>query len=175
MKTNNVKKYQMPASKMSKSVGFAAILACLVAAGSGSALAASPHVLRTLSDQTFDGLCCISFHESVSITEPATLVPVIVTWSSDYSVNVADAYFVGLSVNGGECETLAWGARVLADNPGPGSAYSTAAAFQWVILPSDGVLVRGTNTFELCGGGKNSSGDSLTIGLNTLSVQLGAN
>jgi hypothetical protein len=159
---------------MRKRFVLAAFLACLTMAGAESAFAANPNVVRTLSDQTFKGECCISFGESVTVTEPATLVPVVVIWSGDYAVNVADAYFVGLSVNGGECQTLSYGARVLADNPGPGSAYSTAAAFQWVILPDDGVLVKGKNTFELCGGGKNSSSDSITIGDNTLSGQLAA-
>ena len=35
---------------------------------------------------------------------------------------------------------------------GPGGNYSHVD-FQWIILPSDGVLKKGTNTFELCGGG----------------------
>lgn len=156
-------------SKMSKAVVSAVILACLVVAGVGSAFAAAEPIYRTTSDQTYDGQCCFSFGEQVSFTEPATPVALIVTWSSDYAVNVADAYFVGLSVNGGACETQAYGARVLADNPGPGSGYTTAS-FQWVILPSDGILVKGLNTFELCGGGKNSSSDSITIGQNTLVV-----
>jgi hypothetical protein len=156
-------------SKMSKAIVFAAILACLVVAGVGSAFAAADPIYRTTSDQTYEGQCCFSFGEQVSFNEPATPVALIVTWSSDYAVNVADAYFVGLSVNGGECETQAYGARVLADNPGPGSGYTTAS-FQWAVLPSDGVLVKGLNTFELCGGGKNSPSDSITIGQNTLVV-----
>jgi hypothetical protein len=155
-------------SRMSKTVIFAAILGCLIVAGAGSAFAANP-IFRTTSDLTFQGQCCFSFGEQVTFSEPATPVAVIVTWSTDYAVNEADAYFVGLSVNGGECETQAYGARVLADNPGPGSGY-TSASFQWVVLPSDGVLVKGLNTFELCGGGKNSASDSITIGQNTLTV-----
>lgn len=159
-----------PASKMSKSVVATAILTCLIMAGTGSAFAGTNPLLRNLSDQTFDGQCCFSLGESVSINEPAAPVAVIVTWSTDYAVNVADAYFAGLSVNGGECQTQAYGARVLADNPGPGSGY-TSATFQWIVFPSDGVLKTGKNTFELCGGGKNSPSDSITIGQNTLTVQ----
>jgi len=116
-------------TQMRKSIVFAAILACLVVAGAGSAFAGTNPFLRNLSDQTFDGQCCVSFGESVSITEPATPVTVIVTWSTDYAVNVADAYFAGLSVNGGECQTQAYGPRLLADNPGSGSSY-TSATFQ---------------------------------------------
>jgi hypothetical protein len=154
---------------MSKSVVFTAILACLILAGVGSAFAANPSVLRNTTDQTFDGQCCFLLGESVTISEPATAVAVIVTWSADYSVNVADAYFVGLSVNGGACETAIYGARVLADIPGPGSAY-TSSSFQWVILPADDVLIKGVNKFELCGGGKNSASDSFIVGANTLTV-----
>lgn len=153
----------------SKSVVFAAILACLILAGVGSAFAANPSILRNTTDQTFDGQCCFSFGETVTISEPATPVALVVTWSGDYSVNVPDAYFVGLSVNGGACETAFYGARVLADNPGTGSTY-TSATIQWVVLPTDDVLVKGTNKFELCGGGKNSASDSLIIGANTLTV-----
>jgi hypothetical protein len=166
MKTAN--EYPVKAPSKTKMVVFAVIVACLVVAATGSAFAANP-ILRNTSDQTFEGQCCFSFGETVSINEPATPVAVLITWSSDYAVNVADAYFVGLSVNGGACETLSYGARVLADNPGPGSGYTTAA-FQWTVLPGDGVLVKGTNTFELCGGGKNSPSDSITIGENVLAV-----
>jgi len=170
--TKTAKHQTKATSKINKGVVFAAVLACLIMAGTGSAFSATNPILRVLEDQTFVGQCCFSFGESVSISEPATIKPVIVTWSGDYAPNSADAYFVGLSVNGGECTTVGYGARVLADNPGPGSTYSTAASFQWMVLPSDGILVKGTNTFELCGGGKNSADDSLTIGLNTLAVEL---
>lgn len=159
------------ASKMSKKVVFAAILACLIVAGSGSAFAATHRVLRNLNNQTFTGLCCTSYNETVSLTEPATVEPVVVTFSSDYQVNVSgDQYHVGLSVNGGACKTFeGYGPQVIADSDAPEGIYSSAT-IQWVILPTDGVLAAGTNTFELCGGGLNNSGDSITIGQNTLSV-----
>ncbi len=161
------------ASKMSKKVVFAALLACLVVAGSGSAFAATHRVLRNLNDQTFSGLCCTSYNETVSITEPATVAPVVVTFSSDYQVNVSgDQYHVGLSVNGAACKTFeGYGPQVIADADAPEGIYSSAT-IQWVILPTDGVLITGTNTFELCGGGLNNSSDSITIGQNTLSVAL---
>ncbi|MGA3088243.1 MAG: hypothetical protein ABSD75_06500 [Terriglobales bacterium] len=54
---------------------------------------------------------------------------------------------------------------------GRGGNYSHVD-FQWIILASDGVLKKGINTFELCGGGANSSSDSISIYDNTLSVQL---
>jgi hypothetical protein len=166
----------MKANSKISSIVSAAILACLIVGGAGSAFAGTTEVHRTIQEpQAFTGECCVSFNEAISITEPATLVPVIVDWNTDYGVNVADSYLVGLSVNGGACQTLAWGPRGLADNPGPDSPYPTAASFQWIILPSDGVLVKGKNTFEVCGGGQHSTDDSISFGDNTLTAQLGAN
>ena len=96
-------------SKMTKGVVFAAILACLIVAGAGSAFAATNQVSRTLYGQTFTGLCCVSFNEWVSITEPANLEPAVVLWSAGYGINVSDHYSAGLSVNGGPCEVSVWG------------------------------------------------------------------
>ncbi len=171
MKT--AKDYQVKAaSKMSKSIVFAAILACLIMAGAGSAMAATNQVLRNLNEQIFDGECCVSFNESVSISEPATLEPAVVIWSSGYGIEVPDVYKAGLSVNGGPCEVGVWGPAAIPDYElGPGGNY-LHVDFQWIILPSDDVLVKGVNTFELCGGGTNSSSDSIAIYDNTLSVQL---
>jgi hypothetical protein len=171
MKTQNSNQNQIHAiSKVGKVVIFAAIVACVLMIGAGSALAATNPILRS-GGATFEGQCCFSWNETVSLTEGATLKPVIVTWDADFDINVADAYFAGISINGGACETATYGPRVLAYNPGPGSLY-TSDSFQWIVLPTDGVLVKGTNTFELCGGGKNSESDSITIGSNTLSVVL---
>jgi hypothetical protein len=61
---------------------------------------------------------------------------------------------------------------VLADTEIHSGGTFLSAAFQWVVLPGDG-LVKGNNTFELCGGGASSSSDSITIGENTLAVQIG--
>jgi hypothetical protein len=161
-------------SKLSKSVVFAAILACLIVAGSGSALATNlTQVLRVSHNQTFVGECCFSFGESVSITEPATISAVIVTWNSDYIVNVADEYHVGISVNGGECVTDTYGSVALADADILAGGDALNATIQWIVLPSDEVLVKGKNTFELCGGGRHSSTDSITLGTNTLTVRIG--
>jgi hypothetical protein len=151
---------------ITKTFVFAAILSCLVLVG--SAFAANP--IRNLKNNTFEGECCFSFNESVTYSEPATISAVVVTFSTDYRINVADEYHVGLSVNGGPCETEAYGSQTIADTP-PLDGEWNSGAFQWVILPSDGLLVKGLNTFELCGGGKSSSSDSITIGQNTLAVQ----
>jgi hypothetical protein len=165
-------------SKMNTSFVFAAILACLIAAGSGPAFAQS--VFRTDTSQIFKDTClngigCADWGETVSITEPATLEPVVVIWSVRYLVNTADIYFVGLDVNHTGCQTGVYGPSNLDDiatkNPtGKGQPFLTVT-FQWIVEPGDGVLTKGTNTFELCGGGDDSVvGDSINISQNTLSV-----
>lgn len=153
-----------------KNFVLAAIMACLAVAGSASAFAAPP-ALRNGTNQTFTGVCCTSYNETVGINEPAAIVPVVVIFSTDYRVNVkGDQYHVGLSVNGGACLTLdGYGPQVLANADAPEGIWSNASV-QWVIEPADGVLVKGANTFELCGGGLTFSSDSITIGQNTLSV-----
>jgi hypothetical protein len=169
MKTNVRRMEMKAASQMGKSVVFAAILACLIVAGTGSAFAADP-VLRNDNHTIVNGKCCVSFGESVSVVEPAPLQSVIVTWSTGYQINVHDSYFAGLSVNGSACNT-ALGPRTIPDIYVYDNSFLTAT-FQWVVLPSDGLLFRGTNTFELCGGGENYTSDSINIGQNTLFVQL---
>ncbi len=147
---------------------FVATLAGIMLAGSLSAFAVPPkQVARVYNAVTFTGKCCFLWNESVSITEPATIVPVIVTWSADVVVN--DEFLVGLSLNGGGC--TAFGSREipwLAVFKGSGALNQT---HQWVVFPSDG-LVKGTNTFALCGGGVSSTSDTISFGLSTLAVQI---
>jgi len=168
MKTN-LKENPMKAS-MSKTVVFAAMLACVVVAAVGSASAAANPITRKLSVTDFTGECCMSFGEVVTIEEGKTIRPVVVVWSFDFAEGVQDVYFAGLSVNGGPCETESWGARALYPNPTESFSSTT---FQWVILPGDGVLVKGLNSFEVCGGGKSSSTDEISIGDNALTVTFG--
>jgi hypothetical protein len=155
-------------SKTSKLVVFTAILACMLMVGAGSAFAAD-QIVREIGVHDFTGECCILFNETVSVTESSTIKPVVVLFSFDYAEGNPDQYFVGLSVNGGTCQTESWGARALLDN---NSSNFTSTTFQWVILPTDDVLVPGNNTFEICGGGKGSSSDEISIGDNTLTVFL---
>jgi hypothetical protein len=176
MKTTNPKENQMKAtSKMTKSVVFAAILACLIVAEAGSAFATNlktTQVFRSLSSTTLTGKCCFLWGEFVTVIEPAAVAPVTLTWSADYAIHVTDLYLVGLSVNNGPCSTLLYGSRALQDYNTVDSDGYASASFQWVVLPSDG-LEKGTNTFELCGGGENSASDSVTLGNNTLVVRIG--
>jgi hypothetical protein len=159
------------ASRMNKSVVFTAILACLIAAGTGSAFAVDP-VFRSDANTTVTGQFPQTFGESVSLTEPSSAEAVIVTWGSGYTVNVPDLYFAGLSVNGGPCDSLGFGNRGIPDLSTLAGGDYLSIAFQWVVLPKDGVLVTGTNTFELCVGGESSSSDSITITHNTLTARL---
>ena len=154
---------------------FGAMLACLIMLETGSAVAAVNPVLRNLTKQTFTGQCCVSFDEEVSITEPSALKPVVVTWDTGYEINAADDYIAGLSVNGGACQASSaggvFGAELIPDYQLASGKFSHIS-FQWIILPSDGVLVAGKNTFVLCGGGLSFSSDSISILDNTLFAQL---
>ncbi len=174
--TTTVKENQMKAtSKITKSALFATILASLIAVGSGSAFAAQTY--RNDTAQVFTNTCangdgCGSWGESVSISEPATLAPVVVTWSVRYFVDTADTYYVGLNVNGMGCLTGVYGPENLPDIATNPAGHFLTATFQWIVQPDDGVLTKsGTNTFELCGGGGDTvKGDSINISQNTLTV-----
>jgi hypothetical protein len=174
-KNQHHKENEMKAiSKLNNSIVSAALLACLIVAGTGTAHARKLNqVFRVAHNQTFVGECCFSFGESVSITEPATISAVVVTWNSDYVVNVPDEYHIGISVNGGPCVTDTYGSVVLADADVITGGDGLNATIQWIVLPSDEVLKKGTNTFELCGGGRHSSSDSISLGTNTLTVAIG--
>lgn len=160
------------ASRIRTGVVFAAILACLILVDARPASAVAPSVLRSLTNQTFTGLCCSSFNETVGITEPSTVRAVVIVWDTAYSPGLNDETLAGLSVNGGTCKTGVYGSDVmpaydLANDPG---AFIRHITFQWVILPGDGVLKVGANTFELCGGGASSGSDSVTLYNNTVSA-----
>lgn len=155
-------------SKASKSNAvFVAALAIMMLAGSISAFAVPPtQVARIYDAVTFTGQCCFLWNETVQISEPAAVVPVIVTWSADIAVN--DDFYVGLSLNGSGC--TAYGSRLITyfDVRNGGTQNQT---HQWIVFPSDG-LKKGTNTFGLCGGGVNATSDTISFGLSTLAVQI---
>jgi hypothetical protein len=124
-------------------------------------------VLLSMGKQ-LTGKCCFMWGESVSVTEPTVVVPVVVTWSADFAEN--DEFLVGLSLNGGQC--TAYGSRVIPWQSVLGGDGYMSTMRQWVLSPKDG-LVRGTNTITLCGGGAIANSDTITIGYNTLAVQIG--
>jgi len=141
-------------------------IACLTLALQTPAFAVSKNeLLRVEQNQSFQGGCCFSWLEKVTVNEPATVVPVIVTWSTDYQ---ATGYFyIGVSLNGGVCQF--YGASVLTPTSSFDNFFDSQTT-QWVILPGDG-LIPGKNTFTLCGGGY--AGTSIvTLGFNTLSVRV---
>jgi hypothetical protein len=150
---------------------FVVALACMVLAGSLSAFAVPANqVFRvdTVSGfVTFTGGCCFSWNDQVTLTEPSSLTSVIVTWSSDYQSSGENQ--VGISLNGGTCTAYGAG-RMPMFFPLGGSPFSNIS-LQWVIEPSDGLVV-GKNTFTLCGGG--SFGNSVTteLAFRTLTVQV---
>jgi len=155
-------------SKHLKKVVLCLSVVCLAALLAPTASAVNKkELLRVEQNQSFQGLCCFTWLESVRVTEPATLVPVIVTWSTDYQAT--GVFLAGLSVNGKPCR-LFGPASIQPFGRGDGSGSSDSHFFQWLLSPSDG-LVRGTNTFTLCGGGETSATAVIVIGFNTLSVR----
>lgn len=145
-----------------------AALIFTIAMACGSAMAANNGILRSNADGTFTGRCCTRWDESVTVYEPSKLVPIVVTWSTDYQSNAP--FIVGLSLNGGAC-TLYGSASMTAQNPNDG-LYMAPASHQWVILPGDYGLRSGKNVLTLCGGGVIGDTDSITISGNTLVAHL---
>ncbi len=141
-----------------------AALVFMTAMACGSAMAANNGILRSDADGTYTGPCCSQWDESVTVYEPGVLVPIVVTWSTDYQSNAP--FIVGLSLNGGVCVQYGAGS-VTAQNPNDG-VYKASTAFQWVILPGDYKLRSGRNVITLCGGGLIGDTDSITIWANTL-------
>lgn len=154
-------------------VSWLAILAGLWAAGATAAHAVPPaEVVRNLANQTFTGLCCVSWGETVKVVEPAAVVPVVVTWSADYAAG--RGFFVKLSVNGAPCQ--AYGPSSLYHTSDNGTLREQSRTFHWIIFPGEGLpstqLHKGANTITLCGGGQFTPDQTATIGLNTLSARI---
>lgn len=157
-------------SKANKRSGmFVATLACILLAGSISAFAVPPtQVARLLTNPTITAACCVPIGPTVTVTEPSVIVPVIVTWSADYEVSGESAF--NLSVNGGPC--LFFGAGDAPFVNFKGGTGLMNSSYQWLVLPADGVLVKGKNTFTVCEGGL-AGPTSMFFSFRTLSVQIG--
>lgn len=145
-------------------------IACLILAGSISAFAIPPvQVARTFGVQTITAECspCATLEPPVYLTEPATVTPVIVTWSADY--NTTGTSVVGLSLNGGPC--TAYGPFTLQEPQliAGSNSVTVSTTHQWVILPSDGLVV-GKNSFVPCAGGYEKF-QTINIGYSSLTVQ----
>lgn len=143
-----------------------AALTCTVLAASISAFAVPVgQVFITYTPATFTGTCCNLWGDNVKVVEPTPVVPVIVTWTTEYVTS--DDFYVGLSLNGGAC--TAYGPRTLGAFD---TADGTSATFQWVLTPSNG-LVKGTNRLTVCGGAVRNSSANILLGIRTLTVQIG--
>lgn len=150
-----------------RSLVFLAATVCIIVASPFSAWAVPPtQVYRNYTTQEFAGVCCSSWGDSVAVTEPATVQPVVVTWTAEY-FTVWDNFYVGLSVNGGPC--LAFGSRLIPETL-PGVLIRESGTFQWVVFPSDG-LVKGKNTFTVCGGAVSFAPAAIELGIRTLTVR----
>lgn len=153
-----------------KSARLMAAAACLMAVGSISGFAApKPPVLRIdYPGVTETGKCCFNWDLSLRVIEPERLVPIVVTWSTDYQ---SDALFYsGLSVNGGPCAFYGPGI-IPTFVPDDLASYATHTV-QWLIMPGDYKVVKGVNQITLCGGGVYSDTATLTLGFNTLTAHL---
>lgn len=149
-------------------ISMLAALIFTIAMACGSAMAANKRILRSSAVGTYTGPCCSRWDESVTVYEPNMLLPIVVTWSTDYQSNAP--FIVGLSLNGGPC-SLFGSASMTAQNPYDGR-FLAPASYQWVILPGDYGLRSGKNVITLCGGGVMSDTDTITIWGNTLVAHL---
>ena len=116
------------------------------------------------------GVCCTVLNESVSVTEPATVVPVVVDFNSDYQSNVEGNF--GLSINGGSCNIFLGPNRLPEFNLGSGGVGPFGDIhYRWIVKSSDG-LKAGKNTFTPCAGGSQGDSANIELGFHTLTVQI---
>jgi hypothetical protein len=149
------------------SVVFGAALICLMVAGSVSAFAADAGVARSLSGQTITAQCCVLTGLTAKLTEPIVIAPVTVTFNADYSITGESVF--ALSVNGGPCLNFGSAIAAYLQHEGGNAVYSST--YQWVVLPTDGVLVNGSNIFSLCTGGHEIS-QTVMLGFRTLEARI---
>jgi hypothetical protein len=147
-----------------RNVVLTAVLACLLVAGSVAAFAVPPNQVHlSKTPVQIQGLCCQDVAgESVQVSETAETVPVIVTWSVQYTSN--GPFDFGIRVNGGGCGDF--GPTFMPTS----STSGLPVTYQHVIVPNDG-LVKGINTFQICIGNPQNNGNSLVLGERTLAVQ----
>jgi len=154
-----------------RNVVFLAAIACMVVAASLSAFAVPPdQVHRSLTTVSLTGACCQDVPgETVTVTEPSAVVPVVLTWSMEYNTPSDGAFAVGVRLNGGGCGN--YGPSYIPIYIGDATQVFSPHAVAWVILPGDG-LVKGKNTFTVCYGPTRNNNDVLTVGSRTLAVRL---
>jgi hypothetical protein len=145
-----------------------AFVVCVLVAAVAAFATPGPQLARHTTPITVTGPCCQNIaDESVKITEPATLAPVILTWSMEYVST--GPFAVGVSINGGGCGD--YGPEYLPQKTAVTGIPFFPTAIQWIIVPQDG-LHSGPNTFQVCEGPTVNNNDQLTLGTRTLSVQI---
>jgi hypothetical protein len=127
-------------------------------------------VLRTMNPQTITGGCCSVFNLTVSVTEPAKVVPVVVTWSTDFDLTALKFFAFGISLNGGPCQAFGGGSLEQPVHAGHGEQLDTRT-FQYVIHANEG-LHPGANTFTVCGGSVGQPTDTMVLGANVLEARM---
>ena len=145
-----------------------ALVALLVGATALAFAVPEKEILRINIQQNFTGVCCFSWGETVSVTEPPTPSAVIVTLATDFELESFQNFTVGLMVNGGPCRLDLGPTRIgqaASDHRGFDSA-----SLEWTILPSDGLLP-GNNSFTLCGGGPLVT-STITLANNTMTATI---
>jgi hypothetical protein len=148
-------------------VSSAAFVALMITTTVAAQAATSGGVQRVAyPGETHTGFCCSVWNDAVQVTQPEKNVPMIVTFSTEYRSTAPMR--VGLKLNNGPCTF--YGPASL-DTATPANYGYVSATLQWVILPGDYGLTRGTNTIQLCGGGT-SLADSIEFGFYTVSVRL---
>ena len=154
-----------------QNVVFLAAIACMVVTSSLGAFAVPPiQVHRSLTSVSLTGACCQDVPgETVRVTEPAAVVPVVLTWSMEYNTPSDGAFAVGVRLNGGGCGD--YGPSYIPRYIGDATQIFSPHTVAWVIFPSDG-LVKGNNTFTVCYGPTRDNNDVLTVGPRTLAVRL---
>jgi hypothetical protein len=146
------------------------VFVCVAVVGlATSAFAVPPNEVSQLTEPTSGaGLCCFFWNQTVTIKEGAKPTPLVVTWSTDFFMSGGNDMVFGISVNLGPCQFL--GPRTIAEL-GSDSHSFTSRTFEWVVLPSDG-LVPGTNRFDVCGGANTSPATRIKLGTRTLAVRI---
>jgi hypothetical protein len=157
----------MKSFSMKKNAIYLAIICAALASVPSAHAVPANQLFQTFDEQLLTGLCCFSWNETVSVVEPSAVVPVVVTWNTEYRLQPLVFIQAGLSVNDGPC--LIESGRF--EEPISVQDQLDTRTLQFIVQPGQGLHV-GTNTFTLCGGGLVSATDSIGIGANTLEVRL---
>jgi len=146
---------------------FVTFVACMLTTAAALAVPVG-QVHRTTTQIKVTGPCCQDISgETVTITEPANLVSVVLEWSMEYVST--GPFAVGVRINGGGCGD--YGPEYIPTKAAVRGTPFYPTTIQFVILPSDG-LIAGSNTLTVCEGPTVNNNDTMTIGTRTLAVHI---